>query len=102
MPDETNVVIENLRSHASKVDGVVDQLNVAVDASQQVSLSNDAYGILCQPFALMLEPVEQFGIQTLQKAVEAMREVSENVRGAAEGYQSADDEGNAAIGGVDV
>ncbi|WP_397530379.1 ESX-1 secretion-associated protein [Saccharopolyspora sp. 5N102] len=97
-----NVVIENLRTHASKVDGVVDQLNVAIDASQQVSLDNDAYGILCRPFAWMLDPVEQHGVQTLQKAVEAMQEVAENVRGAAEEYQSADDAGSDVIGGIEV
>jgi uncharacterized protein YukE len=102
MPDEMNVVIESLRSHASKVDGVVDQLNVAVDASQQVSLNNDAYGILCRPFAWMIDPVEQYGIQTLQKAVEAMQEVAENVRGAAEEYQAADDAGSSLIGGIEV
>ncbi|MFI0468780.1 ESX-1 secretion-associated protein [Saccharopolyspora elongata] len=102
MPDEMNVVIENLRTHASKVDGVVDQLNVAIDASQQVSLDNDAYGILCRPFAWMLDPVEQHGVQTLQKAVEAMQEVAENVRGAAEEYQSADDAGSDVIGGIEV
>ncbi|MER7077720.1 Excreted virulence factor EspC, type VII ESX diderm [Saccharopolyspora kobensis] len=102
MPDEMNVVIENLRSHASKVDGVVDQLNVAVDASQQVSLNNDAYGILCRPFAWMIDPVEQYGIETLQKSVEAMQEVADNVRGAAEDYQSVDDDNSDAIGSIEV
>jgi uncharacterized protein YukE len=102
MADEMNVVIENLRSHASKVDGVVDQLNLAVDASQQVSLDNDAYGILCRPFAWMIDPVEQNGIDALKKAVEAMQDVAENVRGAAEDYQAADDAGSSAIGGVEV
>jgi hypothetical protein len=91
MPDEMNVVIENLRSHGGKVDGVVDQLTTAVDASQEVSLSNDAYGILCQPFALMLQPIEERGVETLQKAVEAMRETADNVRASAEDYQATDD-----------
>ncbi|MEU5851108.1 ESX-1 secretion-associated protein [Saccharopolyspora shandongensis] len=100
MADEMNVVIENLRSHASKVDGVVDQLNVAVDASQQVTMNNDAYGILCQPFALMLQPVEQYGVETLQKAVEAMQDTAENVRGAAEDYQSTDDGNSSMFSGM--
>ncbi|WP_346073706.1 ESX-1 secretion-associated protein, partial [Saccharopolyspora thermophila] len=91
MAGEMNVVIENLRSHASKVDGVVDQLNTAVDAAQQVSLDNDAYGILCRPFAWMLDPVEQHGIQTLRTAVDGMRKVADNVRDAAEEYQAVDD-----------
>ncbi|MEV0703041.1 ESX-1 secretion-associated protein [Saccharopolyspora sp. NPDC050389] len=100
MADEMNVVIENLRTHASKVDGVVDQLTTAVDASQQVTMNNDAYGILCQPFALMLQPVEQYGVETLQKAVEAMQDTAENVRGAAEDYQSTDDDNSSMFRGM--
>jgi methyl-accepting chemotaxis protein len=100
MSDEMNVVVENLRAHVSKVDGVVDRLNTAVDASQQVSLGNDAYGILCQPFAMMLDPVEQHGVDTLKQAVESMTETADNVRGAAEHYQSVDDGNRDVLGGV--
>lgn len=100
MAEQMNVVVESLRAHASKVDGVVDQLNTAVDASQEVTLASDAYGILCQPFAMLLDPVEQHGVETLKKAVEALRDTAENVRGAAEDYQSVDDGNSDAIGGV--
>jgi hypothetical protein len=102
VPEEANVIIENLRSHGGKVDEVVDQLTTAVQASQEVSLSNDAYGILCQPFAMMLEPVEQHGIQTLQKAVEAMQETAENVRASAEDYQSVDDGNRDIFKGIQI
>ncbi|MER7012396.1 ESX-1 secretion-associated protein [Saccharopolyspora sp. NPDC000359] len=102
MPDEMNVVIENLRTHASKVDTVVDQLNVAVDASQQVKLDNGAYGVLCQPFAALIDMVEQKGVDALTKAVEAMEQVAEEVRGAAEDYQSVDDDNRDLIGGIEV
>ncbi|MCI2416236.1 YbaB/EbfC family nucleoid-associated protein [Saccharopolyspora sp. K220] len=47
---------------------LVDQLNVAVDASQ-VTMNNDACGTLCQPFALLLQPIEQHGVDTLRKSV---------------------------------
>ncbi|MDA3624994.1 ESX-1 secretion-associated protein [Saccharopolyspora sp. WRP15-2] len=102
MPDEMNVVIENLRAHASKVDSVVDQLNVAVDASQQVKVDNDAYGLIGQPFAMLIDMVEGIGVETLQKAVEGMQHVAEEVRGAAEDYQSVDDQNRDLIGGVEV
>jgi hypothetical protein len=65
-----------------------------------VSLNNDAYGILCRPFAWMLDPVEQQGIDTLKKAVEAMQETADNVRGAAEDYQSVDDGNSDMFGGI--
>lgn len=102
MPDEMNVVIENLRTHASKVDSVVDQLGVAVDASQQVTLDNGAYGVLGQPFAMLIDMVEQNGIKALNKAVEAMEQVAQEVRGAAEDYQAIDDDNSDLIGGIEV
>lgn len=102
MPDEMNVVIENLRAHASRVDGVVDGLNVAVDASQEVTLSSEAYGILCQPFALMLLPVQAYGVQALQKAVEAVTDTAENVRTTASNYESVDNENAGQIGGIQI
>lgn len=90
MPDEMKVVVDNLRVHASNVDGVVSELTTAVDASQQVSLDNDAYGILCRPFAWLLDPVEQHGVEALRKAVSGMQETAENVRGSADEYQDTD------------
>jgi|GEM_PF-6457037 len=102
MPDQVNVVVEDIRQHASTVDGVVGQLDNAVAASQQVSLDNDAYGILCRPFAWMLDPVEQHGIDTLKKAVEAMRETAENLRATAADYQSTDDSNSRMIGGIEI
>jgi uncharacterized protein YukE len=102
MANEMNVVTENLRAHSSKVDGVVDQLNTALDASQQVTMNNEAYGILCQPFAMMLQPVEMYGVQALQKAVSALEGIAENVRGTAEDYQAMDDDASAGIGTIEV
>lgn len=101
MSDEMKIVTEHLRAHSSKVDGVVDELRTAVDASQQVSLNNDAYGIICRPFAWMLDPVENNGVQTLRSAVESMSELAENVRATAEDYQSTDDHNRDLIRGVE-
>jgi hypothetical protein len=100
MSEQMNVVIESLRAHASKVDGVVDQLNTAVDASQQVSLNNDAYGILCRPFAWKVDEVEQRGVDTIKQAVEVMRETADNLRATAEDYQSVDDGNSDMFGGI--
>ena len=91
MADEMGFVIETLRSHASRVDGVVDQLNVAVDASQQVTMDNDAYGILCRPFAWMIDAAESHGVDTLKRAVEALQETADTLRDTAEEYQSVED-----------
>lgn len=100
MPDEMNVVIESLRTHASKVDGVADRLDTAVAASQQVSLDNDAYGILCRPFAWMLDPVEEMGVEALRNAVKSMQQVADDVRATAEDYQQVDDRNSELIRGA--
>ncbi|MGW3467257.1 ESX-1 secretion-associated protein [Saccharopolyspora sp. NPDC000995] len=100
MADKMNVVTENLRAHSSRVDAVVDQLNTALDASQQVTMDNGAYGILCQPFAMLLQPVERNGVEALQKATSTMEEIAENIRGAAEDYQAMDDDNSALINKV--
>ncbi|RRO12983.1 ESX-1 secretion-associated protein [Saccharopolyspora rhizosphaerae] len=100
MADEMNVVVEDLRAHASKVEGVVDQLNTAVDASQQVSMDNDAYGVLCRPFAWMIDLAEQNGVDALREAVTSMQRIAEDVRATAEDYQQVDDGGSELMSGV--
>lgn len=77
----------DLDAHASQLDGCTDQLQQAVDAARRVSMPTDAYGILCQPFRMLLDPVEQYGIDALTEAVTAMRATAEKVRKASETYR---------------
>ncbi|MFI7115689.1 type VII secretion target [Amycolatopsis sp. NPDC049868] len=81
----------DLDAHAKQIDGIADGLRTAVDAAQQVSMPTDAYGIICQPFRMMLDPVEEFGINALNKAVEAATAVANNVRSASNAYQTQDE-----------
>jgi Excreted virulence factor EspC, type VII ESX diderm len=80
----------DLEAHASQLDGFTDQLRQAVDAAQQVSMPTDAYGILCQPFRMLLDPVEQYGINALNDAVSAMESVADKVRQTAQAYTDSD------------
>ncbi len=80
----------DLTAHAHQVDAIGDGIAQAIDAANQVSMPTDAYGILCQPFRMMLDPVEQFGIQALQQASQAMTAVSGSVRQAAAGFHEQD------------
>jgi hypothetical protein len=82
----------DLTAHAGQLDGVTDSLRQAVDAANQVSMPTDAYGILCQPFRMMLDPVEEFGINALKEAVSAMESAAGKVRQAAEAYQGVDED----------
>jgi hypothetical protein len=87
----------DLDAHATQVDGVTDSLRQAVDAANQVSMPTDAYGILCQPFRMLLDPVEQYGIDALTKAVTAIESVAESVRTSAKSYQAVEDDVTAAM-----
>jgi hypothetical protein len=79
-----------LSSHGGQLDGVRDQLLLALDAAQQVSMPTDAYGVLCQPFRMMLDPVEQFGIDAINKAITAMDSMAQGVRETAQMYDTQD------------
>ncbi|EHY88007.1 type VII secretion target [Saccharomonospora azurea] len=92
----------DLEAHATQLDGVVDQLSQALDAARQVSMPTDAYGILCQPFRMLLDPVEQYGIDALSDSVKAMQATADKVRSAARQYQAADEDVRDALGGTGV
>ncbi|MCP2169352.1 type VII secretion target [Goodfellowiella coeruleoviolacea] len=91
MTDGYELVSGGLEEHGGQLDGLVDRLRQAVDAAKQVSMPTDAYGIVCQPFRMMLDPVEQFGINALQKAVEAMESTAKGIRDTARTYQDIED-----------
>ena len=82
------VLTDELDTHAGKVDVLADRLKTAVAAAQQVSMDNGAYGVICQPFALLLEPFERLGIQALHNAEDSVTGTAGKVRAAARGYQS--------------
>jgi hypothetical protein len=99
MPDGQGyeVLTDELGTHASKVDTLADRLRTAVDAAQQVSMDNSAYGVICQPFALLVDPFEQMGVQALQKAQDSVTDTAGKVREAAQGYEGQDQASGQAI-----
>jgi excreted virulence factor EspC (type VII ESX diderm) len=85
------VVSDELRAHASHLDGLRDRLNTAVSAAGQVSMDNEAYGILCS----FLPPIvnattQQHATDTLNAAVEGMSTTADNVRTAAASYDDSE------------
>lgn len=82
------VLTDELTTHAGKVDALAERLGTAVQAAQQVTMDNSAYGVICQPFALMLDPFEQRGVAALQQAQESVADTANKVRDAANSYAS--------------
>lgn len=78
------------------------QLETALDAAKEVTMSTDAYGVLCSFFPDMLEPLTDLGIDTLTAAVRSTRELADTIKLTADQYQAMEDEtADAMSGGVD-
>lgn len=88
------VVTEELTKHAGNLDGLVDRLGTAIDAAKRVSMSDEAYGLLCSFLPPTVNPTEEEGIKALEAAKEGVGITAENVRTTAREYQDSDD-GNA-------
>lgn len=85
------LVPEELRAHASRLDGIRDRLSTALDAARTVSLPTGAYGVICQFFPPMVDPVEQMGMDAIGEAVTAMDGTAAEVRETAKTYEAVDD-----------
>jgi uncharacterized protein YukE len=88
--DGFEVLTGELDAHAGRVDGFTERLRGAVDAARQVTMNDSAYGVVCQPFALMLQPFEELGVRTLQQGADALADTSRKVRDTSQSYTSTD------------
>ncbi|RKT55133.1 type VII secretion target [Saccharothrix australiensis] len=85
------IVAETLEGHGKQLDDLGSRIQTAVQAAQSVSMPTDAYGIICQPFRMMLDPVEQWGLEALQGAVAAMEAAGKAVRDTVTQYREIED-----------
>jgi Excreted virulence factor EspC, type VII ESX diderm len=99
--DGYELVMHELETHATDVDGLIDRLNTAVDAANTVTMNNSAYGVVCQPFAMLLQPFEQLGVNTLKKAVETLGDTAGKVRDTAKSYGTTDTAHAASFTGIE-
>ena len=87
-----NVTSDVLETHAKALEGLHGRLQGAVDAANTVSMPTDAYGIICQPFRMLLDPVEQWGMNALKGVAEAMDSTAKKVTETAKHYQEVEDQ----------
>ena len=87
-----NVTSDVLEAHAKALEGLHGRLQGAVDAANTVSMPTDAYGIICQPFRMLLDPVENWGLQAIKGAAEAMDATAKRVTETAKHYQAVEDQ----------
>jgi hypothetical protein len=84
--DHFQVLTGELDAHAGKVDGLTDRLRTAAEAANAVTMNNDAFGVVCQPFAALLQPFEEMGVRTLREATEALTSSAGKVRDTSRAY----------------
>lgn len=94
------VLTGELDAHARKIDGYAQRLQAAVDAARQVTMNNDAYGVICQPFAMLLQPFEEMGVNALAKGVETINETSQGMRDTVKSYHEQEASESARMGGI--
>jgi uncharacterized protein YukE len=101
MPDGYEVLTGELDTHAGRVDGIADRLRAAVDAARTVSMNDGAYGVICQPFAMLVNPFEQMGVNALSTAVETVTEHAATLRQTARTYDTQEAAEAARFGGIE-
>ncbi|MCP2249722.1 type VII secretion target [Lentzea aerocolonigenes] len=87
-----HVTSDVLEAHAKALEGLHGRLQGAVDAANTVSMPTDAYGIICQPFRMLLDPVENWGLNALKGVAEAMDATAKKVTETAKHYQAVEDQ----------
>jgi hypothetical protein len=86
-----NVQAEDLTAHASHLEGLTDRLDTAISAAQAVSMSDEAYGLLCSFLPPIVNPMEEEGMNALKAAKEGITVTADNVRSTAKDYLDTDD-----------
>lgn len=86
MADGYEVIVDALVAHATALGRVQDGLSTALDAAQQVSLPRDAYGLICQFFPPMVDPVEQSGVTAISAGVRSVGDTITAVADTARAY----------------
>lgn len=86
-PGELGTSAAGMTSLASSVSAVEAAVEQARQAALSVSVPTDAFGILCQFFPPMLDPVEQGGVDALTDGVGALDATVTSLQNAAVAYR---------------
>ncbi|HEU0079575.1 MAG TPA: type VII secretion target [Longimicrobiaceae bacterium] len=93
------VITEALVTHATSLGRIADQLGTALDAANTVSMPRDAYGVICQFFPPMIDPIEQAGVSAIQQGVTSMNESVTAVNTTAREYDAVETTNAQSFGG---
>ncbi|WP_158854783.1 type VII secretion target [Saccharothrix deserti] len=91
MGDGFTVDSAQLAAQAAAVDGFASRADTATDAGQHVTSLDDAYGLLCRPFADLLKDPQQRGVDTLAATAENLHKLVTDLGDTAKTYREAED-----------
>lgn len=91
MSNNVDVVIDDMRKHASQLDEIAGDAHSAVKAGSTITTSGDAYGILCSFIGAAMAPVQTAGIAASAGAVASIGATAGQLRVAAKVIESADE-----------
>jgi hypothetical protein len=70
---DLDVVISEIQAHAGRVENVSGDVDTARSAASQVSMSGEAYGILCSPLLVpLLGALEEAGVAGIAASASAV------------------------------
>lgn len=93
------VLPTELRSHASKLDGLAERLGQALYAARYVSMDDAAYGKICAFLPPLIRDIEQAAYDALAAGNNGVTEIATNIRHTADEYERRDDDNAVRFGG---
>ncbi|ONI91312.1 hypothetical protein ALI22I_09655 [Saccharothrix sp. ALI-22-I] len=87
---------------AGRVEGLADRLRAAADAARTVAMNDSAYGVVCQPFAMLLQPFEDMGVDALAKAAETVSDNAAKLRETSRAYDEQESGESARFDGMNT
>ncbi|WP_026423115.1 type VII secretion target [Actinokineospora inagensis] len=91
MGEQVEVTGQELTAHAGHLGDIEQRLSTALSAARQVSMDNDAYGILGRPFAWLLDPFESLGTDMISAGTDTIASDVDNLKRSAAGYSTTED-----------
>ena len=95
-------VTGEIGARAGRVEGLADRLRTAADAARTVAMNDSAYGVVCQPFAMLLQPFEDMGVQALTKAAETVSDNAAKLRETSRAYDAQETDESARFDGMNT
>ncbi len=100
MSAQFGVTPQALAAHGTGLDAVRGAVEQALDAARTVSLPGDAYGVICQFFPPLVDPVQAGGVDVLAGGVQAIERAIAGIAATAQEYQRAEDGNRGYFGGA--